>query len=294
MRPRCLDTCVAVGFALDIARAMECLHSHGIIHRDLKPENLILTADQKTVKLADFGLAREESLTKMMTAETGTYRWMSPEIRGLKESDVDNFVDDVLVNHKPWASRVQEPLTGSHVFVCAHCSREEWNRDSARVLIDKFEEEAELRGWTNQVFVTACYHTGGHNGNLIIYIPGSDGSTTGHWYGYVTPDDVPELLDQHIGKGEIIERLWRGQIGASCDEAEKINDPKLPNGGESKKIEEKPQGNGNWIENNENFSGCCQSSRVWSRSSSTADLCKHLLRQPQWCCTRPRAGLREH
>ncbi|KAA8542216.1 hypothetical protein F0562_023368 [Nyssa sinensis] len=80
MRPRRLDTRVAIGFALDIARAVECLHSHGIIHRDLKPENLILTADQKTVKLVDFGLAREESLTEMMTAETGTYRWMAPEL----------------------------------------------------------------------------------------------------------------------------------------------------------------------------------------------------------------------
>ncbi|XP_052175978.1 serine/threonine-protein kinase STY13-like isoform X1 [Diospyros lotus] len=80
MRPGCLDRSVAVGFALDIARAVECLHSHGIIHRDLKPENLILTADQKTVKLVDFGLAREESLTEMMTAETGTYRWMAPEL----------------------------------------------------------------------------------------------------------------------------------------------------------------------------------------------------------------------
>ncbi|KAH1192380.1 Serine/threonine-protein kinase HT1 [Glycine max] len=63
MRPKCLDMPVAVGFALDIARAMECLHSHGIIHRDLKPDNLILTDDHKTVKLADFGLAREESST---------------------------------------------------------------------------------------------------------------------------------------------------------------------------------------------------------------------------------------
>ncbi|KAL0344042.1 UNVERIFIED_CONTAM: Serine/threonine-protein kinase STY13 [Sesamum angustifolium] len=80
VRPRCLDMRVAIGFALDIARAMECLHSHGIIHRDLKPENLLLTEDHKTVKLADFGLAREESLTEMMTAETGTYRWMAPEL----------------------------------------------------------------------------------------------------------------------------------------------------------------------------------------------------------------------
>ncbi|XP_019057120.1 PREDICTED: serine/threonine-protein kinase HT1 isoform X2 [Tarenaya hassleriana] len=80
LRPRHLGIDVAIGFALDIARAMECLHSHGIIHRDLKPENLILTADHKTVKLADFGLAREESLTEMMTAETGTYRWMAPEL----------------------------------------------------------------------------------------------------------------------------------------------------------------------------------------------------------------------
>ncbi|KAF3777875.1 Serine/threonine-protein kinase [Nymphaea thermarum] len=80
MRPRCLDMQVAVSFALDIAQAMECLHSHGIIHRDLKPENLLLTEDHKTVKLVDFGLAREESLTEMMTAETGTYRWMAPEL----------------------------------------------------------------------------------------------------------------------------------------------------------------------------------------------------------------------
>ncbi|KAG0464178.1 hypothetical protein HPP92_019791 [Vanilla planifolia] len=80
LRPRTLDRRVAIGFALDIARAMECLHSHGIIHRDLKPENMLLTADQRSVKLADLGLAREETLTEMMTAETGTYRWMAPEL----------------------------------------------------------------------------------------------------------------------------------------------------------------------------------------------------------------------
>ncbi|XP_061370725.1 serine/threonine-protein kinase STY13-like isoform X2 [Gastrolobium bilobum] len=80
IRPKLLDLHVAINFALDIARAMDWLHANGIIHRDLKPDNLLLTANHKSVKLADFGLAREESVTEMMTAETGTYRWMAPEL----------------------------------------------------------------------------------------------------------------------------------------------------------------------------------------------------------------------
>ena len=28
-------------------------------------------------------------------------------------------------------------------------------------------------------------------------------------YGYVTPEDVPVLLEQHVVKGEIVDWLWR-------------------------------------------------------------------------------------
>ena len=41
--------------------------------------NMLLTRDQKHVKLADFGLAREET-KGFMTCEAGTYRWMAPEV----------------------------------------------------------------------------------------------------------------------------------------------------------------------------------------------------------------------
>lgn len=40
----------------------------------------ILQLDTQVVKVADFGVARVQAQTGIMTAETGTYRWMAPEV----------------------------------------------------------------------------------------------------------------------------------------------------------------------------------------------------------------------
>ncbi|XP_022773983.1 serine/threonine-protein kinase HT1-like [Durio zibethinus] len=79
IRPRRLELKHSISLALDISQAMEYLHANGIIHRDLKPSNILLTEDKMHVKLADFGLAREEVMGGM-TCEAGTYRWMAPEL----------------------------------------------------------------------------------------------------------------------------------------------------------------------------------------------------------------------
>lgn len=64
--------------ALDIANGMAYLHSRDVIHRDLKPSNILLTRDHRA-KIADFGMSIANA-GQELTAETGTYRYMAPEV----------------------------------------------------------------------------------------------------------------------------------------------------------------------------------------------------------------------
>ncbi|KAL3618027.1 hypothetical protein CASFOL_038348 [Castilleja foliolosa] len=66
--------------ALDLARGLSYLHSQKIVHRDVKTENMLLDKS-RTVKIADFGVARvEASNPHDMTGETGTLGYMAPEV----------------------------------------------------------------------------------------------------------------------------------------------------------------------------------------------------------------------
>ncbi|KAL5713939.1 non-specific serine/threonine protein kinase [Ranunculus cassubicifolius] len=65
--------------AIDVSKGMNYLHQNDIIHRDLKAANLLMD-ENEVVKVADFGVARVQADSGVMTAETGTYRWMAPEV----------------------------------------------------------------------------------------------------------------------------------------------------------------------------------------------------------------------
>ncbi|CAL4904088.1 unnamed protein product [Urochloa decumbens] len=85
-----LNLTALLKFAVDVCRGMCYLHERGIIHRDLKTANLLMDKDH-VVKVADFGVARFQDQGGIMTAETGTYRWMAPEV--INHQPYDNKAD---------------------------------------------------------------------------------------------------------------------------------------------------------------------------------------------------------
>ncbi|CAI7870104.1 unnamed protein product [Closterium sp. NIES-53] len=76
--------------------------------------------------------------------------------RSLTRFDVECFVDEALVQEQPrllWP----EPLTGCHIFVCCHVTRDSLCGAIGPQVVAKFREEIELRGLID-VHVWPCCH----------------------------------------------------------------------------------------------------------------------------------------
>lgn len=68
-------------FLRQIIAGVGCCHTYRILHRDLKPHNLLISADGKHVKLADFGLARLSAIPNgPYTFEVVTLWYRAPEL----------------------------------------------------------------------------------------------------------------------------------------------------------------------------------------------------------------------
>ena len=106
-------------YADQLAQGMVYLHTckPPVIHRDLKPANLLID-HSGVLKISDFGLAKVrpdpkvmESSKFVMTGETGSYRFMAPEV--YRHEDYTETVDIysygmilyyLLSGRPPWAS----------------------------------------------------------------------------------------------------------------------------------------------------------------------------------------------
>jgi len=103
--------------ALEVAAGIEYRHSVGLMHRDIKSTNILLD-DQRHAKISDFGISTRADLPEH-TAETGTYRFMAPEV--ITQQKYDNKCDVFSFGMLLWEMMHQDiPLRGQHQLQAAY------------------------------------------------------------------------------------------------------------------------------------------------------------------------------
>ena len=78
-----------------LADALEHVHRAGVVHRDIKPLNLLVVEGRECLLLTDFGLAGDETASRMTRRGDfmGTIRYMSPEQLLAHRTRVDHRSD---------------------------------------------------------------------------------------------------------------------------------------------------------------------------------------------------------
>ncbi|KAJ7459289.1 kinase-like domain-containing protein, partial [Mycena latifolia] len=108
---------------LEIAQALEYLHSKNIVHGDLRGAN-VLISDEGSACLTDFGLATSISDVDRETEtgftsssnRAGSMRWLAPELISPKDFDCEKFIRTTASDVYAYACLCLELHTGSPPF----------------------------------------------------------------------------------------------------------------------------------------------------------------------------------
>ena len=130
-------------YIAELLLAIEYLHTNKILYSDLKPENILIYSDGH-IKLADFGLARENIADGKLKSFGGSSSYLSKEMiqKGESSSDIYGIgavLYEMLCGHSPFFgkdSRTMHTNIASKKLIFP-----EFFSDSARDLIKKLMEK---------------------------------------------------------------------------------------------------------------------------------------------------------
>ncbi|KAI1691911.1 protein kinase domain-containing protein [Ditylenchus destructor] len=116
--------------------ALECLQEKNIAHRDIKPQNILIDK-QGYIKLADFGLAKDESEFNVSTRVSGTYAYMAPELAKIKLSKKDDPLTPI--NPQTYTKAVDLWSLGATAFELLFVQMPFRGKDRKELLLKKIE-----------------------------------------------------------------------------------------------------------------------------------------------------------
>jgi (2Fe-2S) ferredoxin len=92
-----------------------------------------------------------------------------------------------------------------HILVCTDKKSKQCKKGGPQI-VKTFQKLIKDRKLHKQVIITEIGHVGGCSlgPNVLVY-------PEGVWYGQVTPEDVTQIIDEHILEGRVVQRLLRGQ-----------------------------------------------------------------------------------
>ncbi len=102
----------------------------------------------------------------------------------------------------------------SHVLVCGGTG---CTSSGSRAIRERLAEELQAKGLDEEVKIvqTGCFGLCALGPIMIIYPEGT-------FYSRVTPDDIPEIVSEHLLKGRIVERLVYNETGDAKGEEEAV------------------------------------------------------------------------
>mmetsp|Transcript_140 Transcript_140/g.346 ORF Transcript_140/g.346 Transcript_140/m.346 type:complete len:319 (-) Transcript_140:72-1028(-) len=94
--------------AIGLANGLKYLANNRVVHRDIKPANILLGEEYRAM-LTDFGFSRLADSSGNMTGETGSYKYMAPEVtkhmKYSKSADVYSFgvlINEIFCEERPF------------------------------------------------------------------------------------------------------------------------------------------------------------------------------------------------
>ena len=130
---------------ISMATCLSYVHEKGYMHRDIKSANIFLDQTGKA-QLGGFDLACKYSNSEELTPETGTYRWMAPEI--IRHEPYDNSADVYSFGILMFECYVKEiPYSSMNAVVAAYTVAKENLRPTIRIDLNPRKKAIMKRCW---------------------------------------------------------------------------------------------------------------------------------------------------